>query len=351
MEAAVVVLATPEGSHRRLARGRGHQHVVVGDLRDAPGLRAEHEAVADAALPHELLVELAEPRQRALQAQVEVAAVGDGAARRVDPPRRARPRLDAPGEAIDGDARHQLAHARVGVAAGEHLEHQVELLARQLAVRVARPQLVVEVVGLALLGGDHRQHHLGEHVERRRDGLQRLDVLLERRRRHRRRAQQVAPEERVEAAARDGAYRMAGAADALHRARHRERALHQQHLVEVADVDAQLERAGGDEGGQPAILEAALDGEADLLRQRAVVRVGEVGGLPLVDEAHELLGHAPAVGEDERRAVLADALAKGLDEGAPEVLAALRSGHEAGHVRHRMRQSSIEIASSLRSSQ
>ena len=183
VKGAVVVLAAPEGGHRRVAGRRRHQHVVVGDLRDAPGLRAEHEAVADAALPDELLVELAEPGERPLQPQVEVAAVGDGAARGVEPARRARPRLDAAAEAVDGDARHQLAHPRVGVAAGEHLQHEVELLPRQLVVGVAGAQLVVEVVGIALLGRHHGQHHLGEHVERRADGRERLDVLGQRRRR------------------------------------------------------------------------------------------------------------------------------------------------------------------------
>src|SRR6185436_3238290 len=96
-----------------------------------------------------------------------------------------------------------------------------------------------------------------------------------------------------------------------------------------ADVDAELERAGGDGGRQPPLLEAPLDGEADLLRQRAGVGVGDVGRLPFVEEASELLGHPPAVGEDQRRAVGADALAQRGDERAPEVLAALLAG-EAG---------------------
>ena len=94
-------------------------------------------------------------------------------------------------------------------------------------------------------------------------------------------------------------------------------------------------------GSRPS-LKRALDGEADLLRQRTVVGVGEVGRLPLVEEAGELLRHAPAVGEDERRAVGADALAQGGDEGAPEVLAALRAG-EAGDAGDRVRQRSRRV--------
>ena len=50
----------PERHLARLAGCGGDQHAIVGDLLDAPGRRAEQERLADAALEHHLLVELAD---------------------------------------------------------------------------------------------------------------------------------------------------------------------------------------------------------------------------------------------------------------------------------------------------
>ena len=50
----------PERHLARLARGRRDEHAVVTDLLDAPARRAEEERLADAALEHHLLVELAD---------------------------------------------------------------------------------------------------------------------------------------------------------------------------------------------------------------------------------------------------------------------------------------------------
>ena len=75
------LVALPERGLRGLA-GRGRDdHPVEGDLLDAPRGRAEHEALADAALVDHLLVELADPGTVG-QEHAEQAAVGDRAAAR-----------------------------------------------------------------------------------------------------------------------------------------------------------------------------------------------------------------------------------------------------------------------------
>ena len=74
-----------------------------------------------------------------------------------------------------------------------------------------------------------------------------------------------------------GADLVPGAADPLQPARHRRRALDLDDEVDGAHVDAELEAAGRDDGGQTTGLEVLLDGGAVLLAHRAVVGAGEHG--------------------------------------------------------------------------
>ena len=72
-----------------------------------------------------------------------------------------------------------------------------------------------------------------------------------------------------------------------------------------ADVDAELERGGGDERLHLAGLEAALEGEAALLREAAVVGADVLFADALGEGEGDALGEAAGVHEDEGRAVLA----------------------------------------------
>ena len=74
--------------------------------------------------------------------------------------------------------------------------------------------------------------------------------------------------------------------------------------VDGADVDAELERGGGDDGAHLAGLEALLDAEAAVLREAAVVRGDVLFAEALREVVGDALGHAARVDEDERRAVL-----------------------------------------------
>ncbi len=76
---AGVVLGAPE-RRRTTARVGADEDVVGVDGLNTPGLRAEHEPVADRALEDILLVEFAQPCAATLDAQGEVAAIGDRAA-------------------------------------------------------------------------------------------------------------------------------------------------------------------------------------------------------------------------------------------------------------------------------
>ena len=135
-------------------------------LLDAPDPGAEGEGVPHRALPDELLVQLAQAGA-VLGPQVVVAAVRDRAAGHVDEPSAAPAGAHRALHPVHGQARRELADPAVGVAAGEHLEHQVEVAARQVAVGPRGAQDGVELLQVPGLGDGHRQDHLGEHVERR----------------------------------------------------------------------------------------------------------------------------------------------------------------------------------------
>ena len=115
--------------------------------------------------------------------------------------------------------------------------------------------------------------------------------------------QQVVAGGGEEAALGDGAAPVAGAADALHGDGDGARGGDLADQVDVADVDAELERGGGDEDPDLAVLQALLGVEAQLARERAVVRGdgfrAEAGG----QFEGELFDQAAGVDEDQRGAV------------------------------------------------
>src|SRR5262249_59782228 len=73
--------------------------------------------------------------------------------------------------------------------------------------------------------------------------------------------------------------------------------------IHVADVDAELERRGGDERAQRTVLQALLGLEARLLRQAAVVRRHRALTQAIAQVTRDSLRHPSRVDEHERRAV------------------------------------------------
>ena len=189
-----------------------------------------------------------------------------------------RPRIVAAG-AVPDDARPQLGELVGRVAAREHVEHVLELDAREVGERIGAADEVVQLADLDLLVGADRDDLLREHVERvaRDHGL--LDLAGEHPLGDDRRLEQVGAELREDPALRDGAELVAGAADALEPARDRLRRLDLDDEVDRAHVDAELERRGGDEARDLAALEQLLDLDPLLARERAVVRARDLASL------------------------------------------------------------------------
>ena len=114
--------------------------------------------------------------------------------------------------------------------------------------------------------------------------------------------------QREEAALRGLPQHVARAADALEERRDRARGADLDRQIDVADVDAELERRRRDERPELAGLQPLLGVEAARPREAAVVARDRV----LAEQPRELrrdpLGHLARVDEDERRPVLADEL-------------------------------------------
>ena len=301
---------------------------VAGDLLDPPGAGPQQEGLAGPRLVDHLLVELADaPPVREMDA-VET-AVGDRA--RVGDSELAGAWSSAhrPLGAIPDDSGSQLGEALGGIAAVEHVEDVLELLAGELGEGLRRADQLLDLVDLPLIERGHRDQVLGKHVER----VLRDDRLLDLTGPHPAgddgALEQVGPELGEDAALRDLAQRVAGSAHSLESPRHRLRRLDLDDEVHGAHVDAELERGGGDQAGQLAGLEQLLDQRPLLVGERAVVGPGDLGRrlasilrvagvlgggqlllhlvvVHLVEALGDSLGRPPVVDEDDGRVVLAD---------------------------------------------
>ena len=187
----------------------------------------------------------------------------------------------------------------------------------RLRERVGAADELVELVDRDLVVGADRDDLLREHVERVPRDRRLLDRPLAHRLGHDGALEQVGSELREDAALRDRAELVAGAADPLQAARHRFRALDLHDEVDRAHVDSELQARRGDEARDPSRLEVFLDQDPLLARQRAVVGardgstfMGTTGVRlrELVDPEREPLGEAAVVDEHDRRAVCTNEL-------------------------------------------
>ncbi len=326
-------VALPERHLSRLARSGDHEHAVALDLHDAPARRAQDEHLARPALEHHLLVELADPTpagatavlrarppaRRAVREEYAVeATVRDGA--RVGDGEAGRPlaRADGAAQAVPHQARPQLRELVGGIAAGKHVQHALELCARQPRERGRPPDEREQAVHRLLRARADRHHLLREHVERVHGDARLLDLPLVHGPRDRGRGQEVAAVLGEDGAARDRSRLMPAPPDALQTAGHRRRGLDLDHEIDGAHVDAELQGGRGHDRGQAAGLEVVLDLEALLAAERAVMRADQLLARELVEGRGHPLGQAPAVDEHERGAVGADQLQQAWMDGGPD---------------------------------
>ena len=135
---------------------------------------------------------------------------------------------------------------------------------------------------------------------------------------------------------------MPRAADALKEGRDRARRADLADEFDVADVDAELERGGGDHRFQFARLQPLLGREAPLLGHAAVMGGDRVVAQALGQLARHALAHAAGVDEDERGPVRADEAREPVVDLAPDLV-----GHD--RFERRVRRLDREVARPLMS--
>ena len=235
-------LALPERSDARRARRRRHDDPVARYLHDPPRRCAEDERLALAGLVHHLLVQLPDAAAAVDEKDAEEPAVRDRPCIGDREPPRAGPTADRAGRAIPDDARSKLCEVVGGIAAREHVEDVLELRARQLGERVRAPHELVHLVDGELLVRADRDDLLREHVQRIPRDARLLDVAVAHRTCHHRRLEEVGPVLGKDPSLRDRIEVVSCPTDPLESTRDGLRALHLDHEVDSAHVDAELQR-------------------------------------------------------------------------------------------------------------
>jgi hypothetical protein len=234
----------------------------VGDVLDPPRGRAEGEDVADPRLVHHLLVQLPHAPSGAVapgEEHPEQPTVGDRAAGGDGEPLRAAAARERPGDPVPDHPGAQLRELVRRVAPAQHVQHRLQHRPAQPRERGRPSDEVEQVVDGPVLERAHSDDLLGEHVERVGRDPKRLDLPRAHALDDDSGLYEVAAELREQHAPRDRPHLMAGPTDPLQPGGDRGRRFDLDDEVDGAHVDAQLERRGGHDGGEPARLEVLLD--------------------------------------------------------------------------------------------
>src|SRR5262249_37644710 len=216
----------------------------------APRRVAELEDVARVRLDRPVLVHGADERAFGLEPDLVVGGVRDRAAgEERGEPRAAR---------AEGPSADAIAVEKRPPPVGVERNDTIELLAREVAIR---PGLADEIEESLLVPGfarGRRDDLLGEDVERACGHRSPVEQGSPDRGKQRGTLDELVESERKEPPFRDLPEDVPGASDALEERRDRAGGADLDREVDVSNVDAELERRGGDESAQLAGLEALL---------------------------------------------------------------------------------------------
>ncbi len=315
-----------------------HPHRSAFHPQDAIGMIAELEHIAGQTLNGEILVYAADKNVFGFQQNLVIGIVGNGTARG----QRRQPRSSASTQhmidAIMMDERAAPAQPRAEAVA-QHVHDLREILAGQGAIRPGAPDHLEQPVLAPLPCCGFRNDLLREHVQRiLRNAepveLAAMDAIDEGRAFHK----LIARQRKQPPLGRAG-NRMPGAPDTLQEIRDRARRTDLANQIDIADIDAKLERSRRHQRLQRAALQPLLRIQAQLLRQAAVVR----GDMFFADAIGKMAGHpfdqAPRIDEDERRAMGLDQLRELIVDLLPHIVR-----HDRFERRRRQRQSEIARA-------
>ena len=293
-------LAEPERQGGRCALRVGHAHDAGLHAQHAPGRVAELEHVAAARLDRPVLVDGADERPLGLEANLVVGRVRDCASRQKRRQFRAARPHQAPLHAVPVQQRPPAPRVQCHDA--------VEIGARKIAIGPRAPRQIEEAVLRPGLDGAGRHDLLSEDVERLRRRRRPVEGALADAPQQGGAFDELVERQRKDAAARHARKTVAGAPDALEERRDRTRGPDLDDEVHVADVDAELERRGGDEGPEGPCLQALLGIQPTRLREASVVAGDGIFAEQLRELGRDAFGHLARVDEHEGRPMLANEL-------------------------------------------
>ena len=265
---------------------------------DAPGGVAELDDVADAGVDGEVFIEGGDLVAVGLQDDGDDGGVRDGAAVRDGDGARAAAALQAAMDAVAEDV-GAVAAARGLDAVAQQAEEFFEGFARQIAIGMRAGEQGEEVVLLPGLGGAGGDHLLHEDVERLRRDFELIERAGAEAAYDGGELEEVVAGGGEEACFGYGTAPVTGASGALQCGGEGARRVDLTDELDGADVDAELERCGGDEQLDLAGLEFALGFEAELARERAVVCSDVFVAEALAELEGEPFGHGAGVDEDQ----------------------------------------------------
>lgn len=206
------------------------------------------------------------------------------------------------------------------VALGKHPQDFVEALALQPGVGFGADHQAIEVVLAPLLAGHFGDDLLRQHVQRLAWQHQAVQLATAHAVEQRRAFHQVVAGGREQPALGGAADTVPGTPDPLQEGGDGARRRQLADQLDVADIDAQLQRGGRHQYLQLPGLEALLGIQAQLLGQAAVVGRHLAAAEAFGEEAGDPLGHAPGVDEHQGGAVLAGQVRQAVVDQLPGVV-------------------------------
>ncbi|MNV26839.1 hypothetical protein D3C71_1179650 [compost metagenome] len=311
--------AEPEGNRRRLALGIFDPHLAGLHPQDSIGRIAQLKDIPGDAFYRKVFVDAADVQRLGLKQYDVVGVVRDGPAAG----HRRQFRATAPAQAAGHGVAVQVGAAdalTAVVALGEHLQQRLIVFFVEFGVGRGTAQHVQQRLLLPFLAADFGDDLLRENVQRRHGDQQRIEFASAHAVEQRGAFDQVVAGGGEQATLGRAADLVPGAADPLQESGNRTWRGDLTHQVDVADVDAQFQRCGGDQHLQLAALEPLFGVEAKLLGQAAMV-----GGYCVFAEAFaqvpaQAFGQASGVDENQCGAVFAGEGGEAVVDQLPDII-------------------------------
>ena len=213
------------------------------------------------------------------------------------------PRMQAPVHAITQQVSAIAAASRFD-AFVQQRQQLVKVLARGVPVWISSPQNVekpIFVPGFSPAAGNDLLH---QHIDRRVGNLQPIQFARAHLANECSLLEQIVPGGCEEESLGNRPAPVSGAPDSLHRHRHGPGRVDLADQVDIADVDAQLQRRGRDQNLYLAILQPLLRVQTQCARERAVVRGDMLRAQTLGELERNFFNQAARVDEDQCAAVV-----------------------------------------------